>query len=141
MGRIAYTGFPPDQGFASSMHSHRQYDTVAFDVRDNAAMLFFARTSASGDIDDYLLLMRADGADSADALYIEVNERQFAGHGLVREARLTPDVLTLDLCAPAAELDGATRLVLAFEGSPENRANVQAGAFRILGDCLAGGHA
>lgn len=40
------------------MSASRHYDTVAFDVRDNATMLFFARTTAEGDIDDYLLLMR-----------------------------------------------------------------------------------
>ena len=41
----------------------RHYDTVAFDVRDNAAMLFFAVTEQSGDIRHYLLLMRADGSE------------------------------------------------------------------------------
>ena len=40
------------------MTESRQYDTVAFDVRDNATMLFFAKTTDAGDINDYLLLMR-----------------------------------------------------------------------------------
>ena len=40
------------------MTESRQYDTVAFDVRDNATMLFFAKTSEIGDIKDHLLLMR-----------------------------------------------------------------------------------
>ena len=64
------------------MSINHHYDTVAFDKRDNATMLFFARTTPGGDIDDYLLLMRAEGEDFDEALYIEVNERQFAGHDL-----------------------------------------------------------
>ena len=40
------------------MAESRQYDTVAFDVKDNATMLFFANTTEEGDISDYLLLMR-----------------------------------------------------------------------------------
>ena len=43
------------------MANSRHFDTVAFDVRDNAAMLFFADTDSSGDIKSYLLLMRASG--------------------------------------------------------------------------------
>ena len=43
------------------MSINRRYDTVAFDVRQDATMLFFASTTATGDIDDYLLLMRAQG--------------------------------------------------------------------------------
>ena len=70
------------------MSSTRKYDTVAFDVRDNASMLFFARTTATGDIEDYLLLMRAEGEEYDDAIYLEINERQFAGHDLIREARM-----------------------------------------------------
>ena len=34
------------------MGSQRNYDTVAFDVRDQTSMLFFAKTSDNGDIDD-----------------------------------------------------------------------------------------
>ena len=31
------------------MADSRHYDTVAFDVRDNATMLFFAKTTETGD--------------------------------------------------------------------------------------------
>jgi len=51
------------------MSASRHYDTVAFDVRDNATMLFFARTSAAGDIEDYLLLMRTIGEDFDDTIF------------------------------------------------------------------------
>lgn len=60
------------------MPASRQYDTVAFDVRDNATMLFFAQTSAAGDIEDYLLLMRAEGEELDGAIFLEINEQQFA---------------------------------------------------------------
>lgn len=123
------------------MPCHRNYDTVAFDVRDDATMLFFARTTPSGDIDDYLLLMRADGDTLPETIYIEVNEKQFAGHNLIREARMAGNVLTLELHEPAPELEGAKQIVLCYADSPENKANVEAGAFRVLGDRLAGGHA
>ncbi|MBT8077663.1 MAG: hypothetical protein KJO31_03760 [Gammaproteobacteria bacterium] len=123
------------------MSSTRNYDTVAFDVRENASMLFFARTTKTGDIEDYLLLMRAEGEDLDDALYLEVNEQQLAGHDLVREARLTGNMLTLVLHKPAEELNGIIELVLVFDDTPENRSGIEAGAFRVLGDTLTGGHA
>jgi hypothetical protein len=123
------------------MSSSRHYDTVAFDVRDNATMLFFARTTAAGDIEDYLLLMRAEGEDLDDAIYIEINEHQFAGHDLIQEARMTGNMLTLELKEPVAELNGASEIVLTYDDSPENRTSIESGAFRVLGHALAGGHA
>jgi len=123
------------------MSSSRHYDTVAFDVRDNATMLFFARTTAAGDIEDYLLLMRADGEDFDEAVYIEINENQFAGHDLIQEARMTGNMLTLELREPVAELDGASEIVLTYEDSPDNRSSIESGAFRVLGNVLAGGSA
>jgi len=123
------------------MPNSRNYDTVAFDVRDNATMLFFARTTASGDIEDYLLLMRADGEEYDDAIYLEINERQFAGHDLIREARMTGNILTLELREPAVELQGAAEIVVTYDDTPENKASIESGAFRVLGDALTGGHA
>jgi len=123
------------------MPGSRHYDTVAFDVRDNATMLFFARTTAAGDIEDYLLLMRAEGEEFDEAIYIEINENQFSGHDLIQEARMTGNMLTLELREPVAELDGATEIVLTYEDSPENRTSIETGAFRVLGNTLTGGNA
>ncbi len=123
------------------MSGSRHYDTVAFDIRDNATMLFFARTTAAGDIEDYLLLMRAEGDDLDDAIYIEINENQLAGHDLIQKARMTGNMLTLELKEPVAELDGASEIVLTYDDSPENRTSMKSGAFRVLGNALAGGHA
>ncbi len=123
------------------MSCHRNYDTVAFDVRDSAMMLFFARTSASGEIDDYVLLMRGDGEGMQQSVYIEINEQQLAGHDLIREARMGDNMLTLTLHEPAAALGGEAEIVLSYDGTASNKAKVEAGAFRVLGDCLAGGHA
>lgn len=120
------------------MSINRRYDTVAFDVRENATMLFFARTSASGDIEDYLLLMRASGDGEDESLYLEINERQFGGSDLIREARLTGNVLTLKLTEP---LDGVTQIVLTYEDTATNKASIEAGAFRVLGNTLCGGNA
>ncbi len=123
------------------MSNSRHYDTVAFDVSDNATMLFFAKTSAAGDIEEYLLLMRAEGEDFDDSIYIEINENQFSGHDLIQEARMTGNMLTLELRDSSAELDGASQIVLTYDDSPENRTSIESGAFRVLGDALAGGHA
>ena len=123
------------------MAGSRHYDTVAFDVKDNATMLFFARTSKAGDIEDYLLLMRAAGEDLDESIYIEINENQFSGHDLIEEARMTDNMLTLELRESSAELDGASQIVLTYDDSPENRTSMESGAFRVLGDTLAGGHA
>ncbi len=123
------------------MSGSRHYDTVAFDVRDNATMLFFARTTAAGDIEEYLLLMRAEGEEFDDAIYLEINENQFAGHDLIEEARMTGNMLTLALREPVAELDGASEIVLTYEDSPENRSSIESGAFRVLGNTLTGGNA
>jgi hypothetical protein len=119
----------------------RNYDTVAFDVRDNATMLFFARTTPEGDIDDYLLLMRTVEDDFESSTYIEINEKQFGGHDLIREAALMGNTLTLTLHEPAVELGGITKIVLTFADTPENGASIEAGAFRVLGDTLTGGNA
>ena len=123
------------------MSDIRNYDTVAFDVRDNATMLFFARTTAEGDIDDYLLLMRTIEDDFDSSTYIEINEKQFGGHDLIRESALMGNTLTLRLREPAEELGGITDIVLTFADTPENGASMEAGAFRVLGDTLTGGNA
>ncbi len=123
------------------MPINRRYDTVAFDVRENATMLFFARTTLSGDIEDYLLLMRASENESDESLYLEINEHQFGGSDLIREARLTGNVLTLELAEPLDALDGASQIVLTYENSAANKASIEAGAFRVLGNTLCGGNA
>lgn len=123
------------------MSHSRFYDTVAFDVRDNATMLFFARTSEAGDIKDYLLLMRAIEDDFDESLYIEINESQFGGHNLLKEARLVGNTLTLTLHKPAQELENASEIVLTFEETENNLSSIEKGAFRVLGDALTGGNA
>ena len=123
------------------MSDSRNYDTVAFDVRDNATMLFFARTTTEGDIDDYLLLMRTIEDDFDSSTYIEINEQQFAGHDLIRESVLIGNTLTLHLHEPAKELGGISEIVLTWADTPENGASMESGAFRVLGDTMSGGSA
>ena len=123
------------------MSHSRSYDTVAFDVRDNTTMLFFASTSDEGDIQDYLLLMRAVEENFDESLYIEINENQFGGHNLLSEARLLDNTLTLILHEPAEVLDYASEIVLTFEATESNLASMEAGAFRVLGDAMTGGNA
>jgi len=123
------------------MTESRQYDTVAFDVRDNATMLFFAKTTEAGDISDYLLLMRTVDEEFDESIYIEINEQQFGGHNLIREAALTGNVLTLRLRQPAEELGGISDIVLTWSETTENLDSIELGAFRVLGDTLVGGNA
>jgi hypothetical protein len=123
------------------MPATRHYDTVAFDVRDNATMLFFAQTTSGGDVDDYLLLMRTVEDDFDESMYIEINEHQFGGHDLIREAVLLGNTLTLKLQEAAAELDGATQITISFADTPENGRSIERGAFRVLGDTLSAGNA
>lgn len=123
------------------MTASRKYDTVAFDVRDNATMLFFAKTTDVGDISDYLLLMRTVEEDFDESVYIEINEQQFGGHNLIREAVLTGNVLTLNLHDPAEALGGTSDIVLTWSETSENLDAIENGAFRVLGDKLTGGHA
>jgi hypothetical protein len=123
------------------MIASRQYDTVAFDVRDNATMLFFAKTTELGDISDYLLLMRTIEEDFDESIYIEINEQQFGGHNLIREAALTGNVLTLRLHDPAESLGGVSDIVLTWAETSENLDAIENGAFRVLGDMLTGGNA
>jgi len=123
------------------MTDSRQYDTVAFDVRDNATMLFFAKTSDIGDINEYLLLMRTIDEEFDESIYIEINEQQFGGHNLIKEATLTGNVLTLRLHEPAEELGGVSDIVLTYAETTENLESIEAGAFRVLGDSLVGGNA
>ena len=123
------------------MTASRQYDTVAFDVRENATMLFFAKTSEEGEINDYLLLMRTVEEDFDESIYIEINEQQFGGHNLIRESALTGNVLTLRLREPAEELGGVSDIVLTWAETTENLDSIENGAFRVLGDTLTGGNA
>ena len=116
------------------------YDTVAFDVRDDAVMLFFADTRESGDISSYLLLMRAADDEMNDTLYLEIDETQAAGEDVVMEAELTGNSLTLSLFDSAASTFGDATLVLTFDDNAHNRAGIEAGALRVLGDKLVGGH-
>lgn len=123
------------------MVASRQYDRVTFDVRDNTTMLFFAKTTDDGDISDYLLLMRTVDEEFDESIYIEINEQQFGGHNLIREAALTGNVLTLRLFEPAEELDGTNDIVLTWDDTAENLDSIEAGAFRVFGDTLVGGNA
>ncbi len=123
------------------MSHSRLYDTVAFDVRDNATMLFFAKTTAESDIEDYLLLLRTIDDEFDESIYIEVNEQQFGGHNLLDTASMVGNTLTLVLHEPAAELDNATEIVLTYAETADNLAAIEAGLFRVLGDVLEGGHA
>lgn len=123
------------------MTDSRHYDTVAFDVRDNATMLFFARTTPEGDINDYLLLMRTIEENFDESMYIEINEHQFGGHNLISKAELIGTTLTLTLHEPAKELGGVSKIVLSYADTPENGTSIERGAFRVLGDTLSGGHA
>ena len=123
------------------MTESRQYDTVAFDVRDNATMLFFAKTTDGGDILDYLLLMRTIEEDFDESLYIEINEQQFGGHNLIREAELTGNVLTLRFHEPAEAFGKAAEIALTWTETVENLDSIEVGAFRVLGDRLVGGTA
>ena len=123
------------------MADSRQYDTVAFDVRENATMLFFAKTTAEGDIADYLLLMRTVDEEFDESIYIEINETQYGGHDLIREAGLTGNVLTLRLHEPAEAFGGCDDIVLTWSETVENLESIEAGAFRVFGDILVGGNA
>ena len=122
------------------MSGSRHYDTVAFDVRENATMLFFANT-ADEDITDYLLLMRTIDDDFDQSFYIEINEHQFGGHDLIREAELRGNVLTLRLHPDADVPDDLREIVLSYAETQDNLENMEAGAFRVLGDALVGGNA
>jgi hypothetical protein len=104
-------------------------------------MLFFAQTTSGGDVDDYLLLMRTVEDDFDESMYIEINEHQFGGHDLIREAVLLGNTLTLKLHEAAAELDGATQITISFADTPENGRSIERGAFRVLGDTLSTGNA
>jgi len=123
------------------MNNTRSYDTVAFDVRENATMLFFAKTSDVGEISDYLLLMRTVDEDFEESIYIEINEQQFGGHNLISEATLTNNVLTIRLHKPAQELGGVSEIVLTFAETTDNLDAIETGAFRVFGDKLTGGNA
>ena len=123
------------------MADSRHYDTVAFDVRDNATMLFFAKTTETGDIDDYLLLVRTSEDDCDEAMHIEINEKQFGGHDILEEAKLIGNTLTLRFRDKVDALDGAGELALTFAETPDNLNSVEVGAFRVLGDVLKGGSA
>jgi len=119
----------------------RLYDTVAYDVRDDANMLFFAKTTPGGDIADYLLLMRTVTGGENQPIYIEINEQEYGGHDLIKTAALTGNILTLTLRQPADELGGISDIVLTWTETSDNTESIEAGAFSVFGDTLACGNA
>ena len=123
------------------MSSSRHFDTVAFDVRENATMLFFARTDANGEIEDYLLLMRTITEAFEDFIILELNEQQVPVNELIREAEMSDCMLTLRFREPVAEFGGLDELVITFDATKENQTAMEAGAFRVIGEKLSGGHA
>lgn len=118
------------------MTHSRFYDTVAFDVRENATMLFFAKTTSDSDIEDYLLLLRTVDDEFEESIYIEVNEQQFGGHDLLASAELLGNTLTLNLHEAASELGDSEQIILTFAETQDNLAAIEAGLFRVLGDAL-----
>ena len=123
------------------MSSSRHFDTVAFDVRENATMLFFARTDANGEIEDYLLLMRTITEAFEDFIFLELNEQQVPVNELIREAEMSDCMLTLRFSESVAELGGLDELVITFDATKENQTAMESGAFRVIGEKLTGGHA
>ena len=85
--------------------------------------------------------MRTIEEDFDESIYIEINEEQFGGHDLIREAALTGNVLTLRLHEPAKSLNGISEIVLTWADTTENMESIEAGAFRVFGDTLVGGNA
>jgi hypothetical protein len=104
-------------------------------------MLFFANTTKTGDIDEYLLLVRTIEDDFDESMYIEIDDKQFGGHDLLAEAELTGNMLILRFNAAIDALDGASELALTFTETQDNLNSVEVGAFRVLGDALKGGNA
>ncbi len=123
------------------MANSHHYDTVAFDVRDNTTMLFFAKTGGEGDIDDYVLLMRTISDDFDEFLTIEINEEHMSGEDLITEARLVGNTLGLTFSDSAKDWQGTEEFTLSFEETDENLSSIESGAFRVLGDALKGGSA
>lgn len=119
----------------------RFYDTVAFDVRENATMLFFASTTADADIKEYILLLRTVDDEFDESIYIEVNEQQFGGHDLIASAELVGNTLTLTLTEPAKELGDTREIALTFAETADNLRAIESGLFRVLGNAVEGGHA
>ena len=74
-------------------------------------------------------------------IFLEINEEQFAGSEMIAEARMSGNMLTLVFHEAVKELDNAAEMILTFDDSPENRTSMEAGAFRVLGEKLSGGHA
>ena len=123
------------------MSRSHAYDTVAFDVRDNTTMLFFARTSEEGDIQDYLLLMRSVESNFDEIFSLETNEQLINIHEVLEDAHLLGNTLTLNFNAPVKILGNCRQFVLTFDETESNLANMESGAFRVLGDYLKGGTA
>lgn len=123
------------------MSASHAYDTVAFDVRDSTTMLFFARTSEEGDIQDYLLFIRSVESNFDETFSIEANEQLIDGHDVLEEVRMLGNTLTLTFKRPVELLGDVREFVLTFDETEANLASMESGAFRVLGDYLKGGTA
>ena len=122
------------------MTTSRHFDTVAFDVRENAAMLFFAKTRPNGDIDSYILLMRGVNDEFEETLCLEIDERQISGDRVIEQAELDDNLLRLSLNRDAEQTFGDREIVVTFDDNERNRAGIESGSLRVLGDILLAGH-
>jgi hypothetical protein len=123
------------------MQSSQHFNNVVFDVRDSANFLFFANTTDTGDIEDYLLIMRSSEPEFENIVIIETNEEQVVNGELFASASLGNGMLTLTFDEPVEALGEENQIILTFNDNPENRAAIEAGAFKVLGEQLTGGHA
>lgn len=123
------------------MPASRHFETVVFDVRDSANFLFFANTTDSGDIEDYLLIMRSLEPEFEGAVFVETNEEQVPADETLQSATLGNNILTLTFGKPVKLLDNENVLTLTFADGKDNRSAIEVGAFKVLGDQLTGGHA
>ena len=98
------------------MSNSHHYDTVAFDVRDNATMLFFAQTGEHGDIDRYFLIVRTIEDDFDETLHIEIDDRQVGGKEFLSQARLVGNTLTLVTREPPFQILGCPASLFRMSG-------------------------
>ena len=123
------------------MPASRHFSTVVFDARDNANFLFFATTTDTGDIEDYLMIMRSSAPEFEDVVIIETNEEQVVNGESVTSATLATGMLTLTFDEPIEALENSSEIIVTYNDNAENRSAIEAGAFKVLGDQLTGGHA
>ena len=114
---------------------HIACDEVGLDQQFGVWTFGFGRSDSSGHIAEYVTLQSPGEGDDDWGPYFEVDDQIYSGYNLVREIALGVGRIEFGLTKELGP-DKATRIVLTYADTDENRSVVSRGLDLVFGDQL-----